>query len=78
MPDRIENRAIETTTQYLQKQGYSVTNVSRGKRRDSEHKGYDLVARKPGEGPIKIEVKGCTRPWGIPDQYSTEFDSNHS
>ncbi len=24
--------------------------------------------------PIKIEVKGCSRPWGIPDPYITEFD----
>lgn len=23
---------------------------------------------------LKIEIKGCTVPWGIPDPYHTEFD----
>src|ERR1019366_9176380 len=76
MPNRVEDDAITVATEYLQKQGYEVENVSRGKRRDLEHRGYDLVARKPNEEMVKIEVKGCTRPWGIPDQFETEFDSN--
>jgi hypothetical protein len=73
MPNITEEKAIEVATQYLQKQGYEVTNVSKSKRRNSQHKGYDLVAQKPGQQPITIEVKGCTRPWGIPDPYETEF-----
>jgi Protein NO VEIN, C-terminal len=73
MPNPTEDKAIQIATQYLQKQGYEVTNVSKGKRPNSEHKGYDLVAQKPGEAPITIEVKGCTKPWGIPDPYETEF-----
>jgi hypothetical protein len=76
MPNIVECKAIDTVTAHLQRQGYEVTNVSKGKRRDSEHRGYDLVAKKPGEGQVTIEVKGCTRPWGIPDPYGTEFDSN--
>ncbi len=40
------------------------------------HRGYDLLATKDGEKTLKIEVKGCTRPWGIPDPYVTEFDEN--
>ncbi len=76
MPNLVENKAIDIATQHLQKLGYSVEDVSRGKRANSEHRGYDLVARKDGEQPMKIEVKGCTRPWGIPDPYETEFDSD--
>jgi len=73
MPNPTEEKAIELAIQYLQKQGYEVRNVAKGKRRNSEHNGYDLVAQKAGEPAIKIEVKGCTRPWGIPDPYETEF-----
>jgi len=71
MPNIVENKAIKAATDYLQKQGYEVENVS--KSRKSEHHGYDLIARKAQEKPIKIEVKGCTREWGIPDPYETEF-----
>lgn len=76
MPNKVENDAIEVATKYLEKEGYTVQNVSRGKGRDSEHRGYDLVADKDG-ARIKIEVKGCTRPWNIPDPYATEFDDDH-
>jgi len=75
MPNDTENKAITLVTEYLRKQGYEVENVSRGKRRNSEHRVYDLIATKPGEGPVRIEVKGSTREWGIPDPYVTEFDS---
>src|SRR6185312_898182 len=71
--ERVENRAIDYATQYLEKQGYLVENVSRGKRANSEHNGYDLLARKKGNADLRIEVKGCSRPWGIPDPYATEF-----
>src|SRR3954467_6873173 len=76
MPNLVEDKAMTVAKAYLEKQGYAVDNVSRGKRRDSEHRGYDLVAKKAGETPLKIEVKGCTHPWGIPDQYVTEFDAD--
>jgi Protein NO VEIN, C-terminal len=75
MPNTVENNAITFATEYLRKQGYVVENVSRGKRPGSEHRGYDLLARKSGEEPVRIEVKGCTREWGIPDPYVTEFDA---
>jgi len=32
MPNTVENNAIAFATDYLEKQGYEVTNVSRGKR----------------------------------------------
>lgn len=55
MPNAVENDAITVVTGYLRKQGYEVRNVSRGKRANSEHRGYDLIAAKAGETPIKIE-----------------------
>lgn len=75
MPNIIEEKAMSIVKAYLERQGYVVKNVSKGKRPDSEHRGYDLVAKKAGELPLKIEVKGCSRLWGIPDQYVTEFDA---
>jgi Protein NO VEIN, C-terminal len=74
MPNMVEDTAIKIVTEYFQTLGYDINNVSKGKRPESEHRGYDLIARKAGE-TIKIEVKGCTRRWGIPDPYETEFDS---
>lgn len=71
MPESVEQRAITFATQFLEKRGYAVQNVSASR----EHKGYDLIAERRGEKALKIEVKGCTRPWGIPDPYVTEFDS---
>ena len=71
---RTEDKAISVATEYLRKQGYVVQDVSKGKGPNSEHRGYDLVARK-GDENLRIEVKGCTRRWGIPDPYVTEFDS---
>ncbi len=76
MPNEVEVRAIDFVTRHLERKGFAVENVSKGKGRSSEHHGYDLIARsKPGE-MLKIEVKGCTRLWGIPDLYETEFDPN--
>ena len=75
-PNIVEERAIKVAIAHLEKQGYTVNNVSKGKGPNSEHRGYDLIAQKAGGVPIRIEVKGCTRLWGIPDPYVTEFDSN--
>ncbi len=74
MPESVEAKAIAFVTEYFQMQGYNVDNVSKGKGPSSPHRGYDLVARKHAE-LIKIEVKGCSRRWGIPDPYVTEFDA---
>lgn len=76
MPNLVENNAITVVSEHLRKMGYDVENVSKSKRDNVNHKGFDLIASKPGENPVKIEVKGCTRPWGIPDLYVTEFDSD--
>ena len=44
-----------------------VTNVTKNR----HYPGCDFIARS-GKKRIKIEVKGCGRPWGIPDLYFTE------
>ncbi len=69
MPNLIEQKAIIVAKRYLRNRDYAVEDVTRNR----EHKGYDLFATK-GEETLKIEVKGCTRPRGIPDPYVTEFD----
>jgi hypothetical protein len=46
MPNLVEAGAIAVVTNYFQKLGYAVENVSTGKGPGSEHLGYDLVARK--------------------------------
>lgn len=69
--DRVEHRAVDLVVRYYTSKGWKVTNVSRAR---GEHGGYDLIAAK-GSGQITIEVKGCTRPYGIPDPYITEFDA---
>jgi hypothetical protein len=71
MEDRVEHRAMELVVRYYESRGWEVTNVARA---GGEHGGYDLFAKK-GSERIKVEVKGCTRPYGIPDPYFTEFDS---
>lgn len=73
-PLRVENRAIEFVVQYLVRQGYGVKNVSRSKRSNPAYKGFDLLAEKPGVAGVKIEVKGSSRAWQIPDLFSTELD----
>lgn len=67
--DSVENKALRVVTQHLRLQGYDVDDVSR----NAAHKGYDLVARRSDE-LLRVEVKGCTVAWGIPDPYWTEFD----
>lgn len=74
MPNTVEDNAMEFTINHLREKGFEVQNVSRGKRKNSEHKGYDLIAQRPGEAKITIEVKGCSILWGIPDPYETEFN----
>jgi len=70
MPNQTEQRAITFVKNYLRRKGYTkIEDVQRNR----QHNGYDLIARKNGR-KIKIEVKGCKRPWGIPDPYVTEFD----
>jgi len=70
MKSQVEQDAIAYATRFLEVRGYKVDNVTRNRR----HKGYDLLALRTHE-ELKIEVKGCTRPWGIPDLFFTEFDA---
>lgn len=65
----VERNAVAFASRYLVSCGYEVENVSRVR----GHNGYDLIARKVGE-TLRIEVKGCTVPWGIPDAFGSEFD----
>jgi hypothetical protein len=68
--DRVEHRAMAFVQSYYESKGYSVLNVSKAR---GQHGGYDLFVTK-GDESLKVEVKGCTRPYGIPDPYHTEFD----
>lgn len=71
MPNITEQKAIKFVKAYLKRDGFTnIQNVEHNR----QHNGYDLIATKSKQR-IKIEVKGCTRPWGIPDPYSTEFDN---
>jgi hypothetical protein len=70
-PPRVELRAVALAKKHFLADGYSVDDVSRKR----GHNGYDLLVQKDGRR-LKIEVKGATRPWGIPDPYNTEFDES--
>jgi len=63
----IENRAMEFVQGFLEKNYRQVENVSK----NPDDRGYDFTARN-GKKRLKIEVKGCSHPWGIPDLYFTE------
>lgn len=67
----VESDAIHHATLFFEQNGYSVQNVSR----DPQHKGFDLLLTRDDE-VTRVEVKGCSRPWQIPDPYVTEFDSD--
>ena len=69
---RVEIRALEFAKNYYQYRGFAVKDVSRSR----GHNGYDLLLSRDSE-LIKVEVKGCSREWQIPDLFSTEFDSNN-
>src|SRR5262249_9737379 len=70
--NEVEERAIAFARHYLVQQGYAVEDVSR---KGGAHKGYDFLVRRNAE-ELRIEVKGCSRRWHIPDAYATEFDEN--
>ena len=63
----IERAAIEFVQVYLEKNCRQVENVSK----NPDHRGYDFIARN-GKKRLKIEVKGCSHPWGIPGLNFTE------
>jgi hypothetical protein len=63
----IEKRAIEFVQRYLEKRWRQVENVAYKR----HHPGYDFIATNDKKR-IRIEVKGCSRRWGIPDLYFTE------
>jgi hypothetical protein len=70
--DRVEVRAIRLAECYYKNKGWEVKNVAR---LGAEHAGYDLFLQK-GSEQRKVEVKGCTTLYGIPDPYHTEFDDS--
>lgn len=67
---RVELRAIALAKRFYQDQGFAVDDVSKTR----GHNGYDLIVSRDGHS-IRVEVKGCSRQWQIPDLFSTEFDS---
>lgn len=67
----VETDAIALAIRFFESDGYTVQDVSRAR----GHNGYDLLITRDGSA-TKVEVKGCTRPWQIPDPYETEFDPN--
>lgn len=73
MPERIELQALRIAAAHFERQGYSVENVSRVR----GHNGYDLFIKRESESS-KVEVKGCSREWQIPDLFSTEFDAERT
>lgn len=70
MEDRVEHRAVSFAESYFRKEGWEVNNVSHAR---GEHGGYDLFLQRGAE-QLRVEVKGCTRLYQIPDPYITEFD----
>ena len=58
---------MEFVQRYLDKRFRQVENVAKNRR----HRGYDFIV-KNGKKHLKIEVKGCSSRWGIPDLYFTE------
>jgi hypothetical protein len=66
---RVELRAVSLAKRHFLADGYAVEDVSRKR----GHNGYDLLIERDGLR-MKVEVKGATRAWGIPDPYNTEFD----
>jgi hypothetical protein len=69
---RVELRAIAEAKAYWEREGYCVDHVS-GKK---GHGGYDFLVSRADER-LKVEVKGCSREWQIPDLYATEFDAQN-
>jgi hypothetical protein len=69
----IEKRAMRFVQWHLKKKEKfrQVENVSSNR----QHPGYDFIATK-GRTTRKIEVKGCSHLWGIPDLYSSEFNKS--
>lgn len=68
--ERVELRAVKFAESYYRKSGWQVKNVSRI---GGEHAGYDLFLEK-GSEQRRVEVKGCTKLYGIPDFYDAEID----
>jgi hypothetical protein len=68
--ERIELGAMKFAESYYEKSGWKVKNMSR---KGGEHAGYDLYLER-GSEERKVEVKGCTKLYGIPDFYHAEID----
>lgn len=67
---RIEVRAMTEAAAYFRRRGFEVDDVSRSR----AHPGHDLVLRC-GRKRLSVEVKGCSREWGIQDLYESEVDA---
>jgi hypothetical protein len=65
----VELRGMDLVRRYYESRGWEVQNVSRAR---GGHGGYDYLVTK-GSEQLRVEVKGCSRRFGIPDPYHTEF-----
>jgi hypothetical protein len=70
--ERVEVRAMKLAEVYYKNKDWKVKNVAR---LGGEHGGYDLLLEKDSE-QRRVEVKGCTSLYGIPDPHHTEFDKD--
>lgn len=68
--ERVELRAMKCATHHYEKSGWEVKDVAG---LGGEYAGCDLFLKR-GSQQRKIEVKGCTKLYGIPDFYDTEID----
>jgi hypothetical protein len=72
LDQRIEIRAMKAALEHYERLGWSVENVSKAR---GLHAGYDLFLTN-GSNEKRVEVKGCSKLYQIPDLYSSEIDPN--
>jgi len=68
MPNEAELRSIEFVKRWAEKKGITVRKPS------SKGAGYDLEFVHPDGGVEKIEVKGSSKVYSIPDMRVSEFE----
>ena len=66
----VETTAIFAAEAHYKGKGWSVLRVSRVR---GDHSGYDFYLER-GDEVRRVEVKGCSAIYGIPDLYETEID----
>jgi len=67
--NEVSKKAMKIAFDYYSSGRARVQNVST----DRKHKGYDLLVPRRGKA-LRVEVKGCSKEWQIPDFFHTEFN----